>query len=49
MCASLHGDSRTCSVIKGYFFALVTSFILASEAFPFEEHIPYETIVAVFH
>lgn len=49
MCAYLHGDSGTCSVVKGHFSALVTSFILAFEAFLFEEHIPYETIVPVFH
>lgn len=41
-------DAGICSVIKGLFSTLIASFILASEAFPFEECVAtHETIVPV--
>ena len=48
MCTSVHGDSGIYSVTKGSFSALVASFILASEAFRFEEHVPLMRLLFLF-
>lgn len=47
-CATVQGDSGVCSVSEGPFSALVASFIFASEAFLFEEHVPPMRLLFLF-